>query len=97
MAERASVLEQLRHADRATAVSAPVTEWQFEATGIGRESAKKATGLVVASAMVIEFPAASDRAAQPHAESAAMLVLDNFELSLPAGPAITDDLLMPAT
>ena len=97
MADRASVLEQFRHAERAAAVSAPVMEWQFEAAGLARESAKKTNGLVVAPAMVIEFPAASDRAAQPYAESAAMLVLDNFELTLPAGPAITEDLLMPAT
>jgi hypothetical protein len=97
MADRASVLQQFRQAERAAAVSAPVMEWQFEATGLARESAKKTNGLVVAPAMVIEFPAASDRAAQPYAESAAMLVLDNFELTLPAGPAITEDLLMPAT
>lgn len=90
--DREAALERVRNLAPAAASAQPL-EWRFEAMA-ARRSAIQAPAPAVASAMVIEFPAPRDQAAEPLSDETAYFDAANFSLYLPEVPAMSRDLEM---
>jgi hypothetical protein len=81
--DRMAALERVRNTQPASATSPAPLEWRFETADLERRSLEVA-GPAVATAMVIEFPAASQRVASPYSSDVAIIDAKAFRLQMPA-------------
>ena len=80
--DRMAALERVRNTQPASAASPAPLEWRFETADLERRSLE-AAGPAVATAMVIEFPAPSQRAASPFSSGVAIFDAKAFHLQMP--------------
>lgn len=80
--DRMAALERVRNTQPASAARPAPLEWRFETADLERRSLEAASPAVV-TAMVIEFPAPSQRAASPFSSGVAIFDAKAFHLQMP--------------
>lgn len=80
--DRMAALERVRNTQPTTATSPAPLEWRFETADLERRSLE-AAGPAIATAMVIAFPAPTQRAASPYSSEIAIIDAKAFHLQMP--------------